>query len=261
MNPIVKRSYGILCTRYNAKSGKLEFLFVQRRNSYNYIDFVLKTQSAKARIKDSTIMRLLNGMTSDEKLEIMSFDYSRLWYRIWLTGPGSNSTLNHLTNDELRNYHTLERNFRERYYNQDRGQKLIDMINKSRTIEKMWEIPKGRKSSAQEKDLSCAIREFEEETGVSAMDYRILNETPFEVDIIDGNFKYIQVYYLAVYSGTSDPILQHEQTAEISDMKWLDLDRIRIFCQTEKIIKLVQQANKIFRKKYKLQKLYCLNMN
>lgn len=257
---VTKKSYGIICTKYNRKSDRLEFLFVQRRNSYSYIDFVLKVQMARSRTRDMKIMHLLNTMTSDEKYEIKSFDYARLWYRIWCAGPGSNSKLNVLTPDATKNYMLLERNFKERFFNPDQGQKLIEMIDRSRSIERMWEIPKGRKNFGQEKDLSCAIREFEEETYISPADYRIINEMPLEVTIVDDDVKYIQIYYLAVLTTNSDPLRQFQQNPEISDMQWLDMDKIRILCQNPKIINLVKHANDIFRKKYKIQKLTELGM-
>ena len=49
------------------------------------------------------------------------------------------------------------------------------LINKSTTnwIETEWEFPKGRRNF-QEKDLTCALREFEEETGCNKNSLKII---------------------------------------------------------------------------------------
>lgn len=253
---IIKRSFGILCARYNKKSSKLEFLLVQRRNSYGYIDFILRAQVSQSRFRDSKIMNLLNHMTEDEKLEIMSLDFGRMWYRIWLSCPGS--PVDNTSVEELEKFKIYKKNFEERFLS-DHGKKLIEMIRKSKTIDKLWEIPKGRKNNGQETNLVCAIREFEEETGINSNDYMILNDETFEIVIIDDNVKYIQTYFLAIYTGT-DTIQRYKQSPEISEAAWLDIDQINIVSKNEKLIKAIRTANKIFRKKCRIQKLHELDM-
>ena len=77
---------------------------------------------------------------------------------------------------------------------------LEEIVKKSNTnwIETEWEFPKGRRNY-KEKDLDCALREFEEETGISASKLNIIeNVLPFEETFIGTNHKsYKHKYFLA----------------------------------------------------------------
>ena len=58
---------------------------------------------------------------------------------------------------------------------------LKDIVEMSKTkwMETEWEFPKGRRNQ-KEKDLDCALREFEEETGIHQTDIKIVeNVFPF----------------------------------------------------------------------------------
>ena len=79
---------------------------------------------------------------------------------------------------------------------------LSEMTNEEKTntewIEAEWGFPKGRHNN-NEKDLMCALREFEEETGLSRYSLKIVqNLMPFEEIFTGSNYKsYKHKYYIA----------------------------------------------------------------
>jgi 8-oxo-dGTP pyrophosphatase MutT (NUDIX family) len=87
-----------------------------------------------------------------------------------------------------------------------------------------WEFPKGRRNY-QEKDLDCALREFEEETGLLKKDIKIVeNILPFEEIFLGSNHKsYKHKYFLAYTDKTTDDLHNYQQT-EVSKLVWKTLE-------------------------------------
>ena len=102
-------------------------------------------------------------------------------------------------------------------------QKLIDNST-TKWKETEWEFPKGRRNY-HEKDLDCALREFEEETGLSRKDIKIVeNVLPFEEIFLGSNHKsYKHKYFLAYTDKTTDDLQNYQQT-EVSKLVWKTLD-------------------------------------
>jgi 8-oxo-dGTP pyrophosphatase MutT (NUDIX family) len=107
---------------------------------------------------------------------------------------------------------------------------LREIVNKSTTswIETEWEFPKGRRDY-DEKDLDCALREFEEETGLSSKSICIVeNLLPFEEMFIGSNHKSYKHKYFLAYMGNDDMNIKEEmegelsnfQTSEVSKLEW-----------------------------------------
>jgi 8-oxo-dGTP pyrophosphatase MutT (NUDIX family) len=103
---------------------------------------------------------------------------------------------------------------------------LSDLITNSKTNwnETEWEFPKGRRNF-QEKDLDCAIREFEEETGFSQRDIIIIdNLLPFEEMYIGSNHKCYKHKYFLAYMNNDKDSLQNFQKTEVSKLEWKNID-------------------------------------
>ncbi len=81
-----KRSFGIACCRYNSAAGtpRYEVLMMRKRYTYAFFSFVFGKYKKN---DDVTILALLNDMTNQEKLDILSRRFDYLWWRIWLTLP------------------------------------------------------------------------------------------------------------------------------------------------------------------------------
>ena len=116
----------------------------------------------------------------------------------------------------------------EKYGKNDINQNndIKEYIHKSKSVwsEPEWGFPKGRRNSG-EKDLSCGIREFVEETGYPSNEINIIdNVIPYEEIFIGSNDKiYKQKYYLAFHSNNLD-ILDKYQKTEVSAIGWFTID-------------------------------------
>lgn len=103
---------------------------------------------------------------------------------------------------------------------------IQEYIHKSKSIwsEPEWGFPKGRRNPG-EKDLSCGVREFVEETGYPSNEISIIdNIIPYEEIFIGSNDKiYKQKYYLAFHTNNLD-ILDKYQKTEVSAIGWFTID-------------------------------------
>ena len=106
---------------------------------------------------------------------------------------------------------------------------LQDMINESKTNwkETEWEFPKGRKNF-QEKDLDCALREFQEETGMDMNNIQIVeNILPYEEIFIGSNHKsYKHKYFIGLLKQEFNTLLIDDlkfQISEVSKVEWKTL--------------------------------------
>jgi 8-oxo-dGTP pyrophosphatase MutT (NUDIX family) len=103
---------------------------------------------------------------------------------------------------------------------------LQDLVNSSTTNweETEWEFPKGRRTN-QEKDLDCALREFQEETGCLSEDITIIeNVLPFEEIYVGSNHKSYKHKYFVGYMNKSVDELQSYQKSEVSKVEWKTLE-------------------------------------
>ena len=107
---------------------------------------------------------------------------------------------------------------------------LHDIINNSPSIwtEPEWGFPKGRRNY-QEKDLACALREFNEETDYSIDLLNIVNNIiPFEEIFSGSNYKsYKHKYYLAHMKETDIVKRVVVHNSEVSSLKWFTLDECK----------------------------------
>jgi 8-oxo-dGTP pyrophosphatase MutT (NUDIX family) len=101
-----------------------------------------------------------------------------------------------------------------------------------------WEFPKGRKNY-QERDIDCALREFEEETGISKENIKIIeNVLPFEEMYVGSNHKiYKHKYFLGFMKNNviNDNVnncntliecdLSSYQKSEVSKLEWKTLEQ------------------------------------
>jgi 8-oxo-dGTP pyrophosphatase MutT (NUDIX family) len=230
-----KLSYGIACCRIN--NGRPEILLVYKRYTYAFQLFVAGKYNPN---NNSSISRLLDKMTVDEKLDILSLNFQQMWYRIFLDSPmmiKSNT------------YYSAKNKF-ETAFVPDRGQRIRKLINRSANVNRVWEIPKGRKR-AQESDIQSAVREFDEETGINKKQYRIYPWFVRSYSYIDESVKYVNKYFLAIAKTNIEPHIQfnfQEQLNEISDIRWMNIDEIRLIDQTGRLSKFIKPIFNYVRK-------------
>lgn len=225
-----KESYGIACVRVNALTKFPEILMVCKRCTYMFQLFVTGKWNDENRC-----IYMFNLMTIDEKLDILSLNFNQMWYRLWLA---TSNTFDFRGNpcmdtplEEFRNtsFYNAKRKF-ESTFLADKGERLRKLIGQTKSISRIWEIPKGKKDKYTEESISCAIREFEEETGIDKSQYNIHMDELHHYTFIDDGVRYKYHYYLATCSPTLNPIAckpMDMRIGEICKVKWMDINAIK----------------------------------
>lgn len=203
-------SYGVVVYRKCANSDAVEFLMIRRKDSFGYIDFM----RGKYQMHDiNKMQQLINEMSIDEKHKITSISFETLWHQLW--GDKNVRTDEFVA---VRKFESLTG---------DTDVSLLELVKNSNTNwkETEWEFPKGRRNPS-EKDLECALREFEEETGYSRTDIDVVeNITPYEEIFIGSNNKsYKHKYFLAQMQNPDYGVIPKHQQSEVSKTEWKTLE-------------------------------------
>lgn len=106
------------------------------------------------------------------------------------------------------------------------GDRLHHLVNNSRSIERIWELPKGRKNNNELK-LETSIRELQEETGINLSEIQFVFINPIKFSHEDEGIIYNCYYYLAFYLGsqelsTSVKNITHRDSGEILECRWVN---------------------------------------
>jgi len=176
------------------------------------------------------IRNTLKIMTKGERLRLLNNDFDKLWNILWM-------------NKHTKQYHNEYENSKNKFNKLKEGitikKKLItfaELVEQTfnKYDEPEWGFPKGRRN-LRETNKECAIREFEEETGIKRINYKITNMKPIsEIFLGTNNIRYKHIYYIAKTTRDILPIIDLDnevQTSEISNIKWVEytdcLDKIR----------------------------------
>jgi 8-oxo-dGTP pyrophosphatase MutT (NUDIX family) len=192
---------------------------IRRKDSFGYIDFVRGKYLPHNIFQ---VQNIINEMSIYEKQRIISEPFQELWNNMW--GETTNSQFK---NEEQISF-KKNQIIKEGISINDETIDLNQLVNNSTTCwkETEWEFPKGRRNF-KEKDLECALREFEEETGISQTKITIIeNVVPFEEIFIGTNYKsYKHKYFLAVMNNDeTENILDNFQVTEVSKLEWKTID-------------------------------------
>ena len=209
-------SYGIIVCRPSTEG--IQFLMICRKDTFGYVDLIRGKYSP---YNMEQIQNCINEMSQQEKSRLLQYPFDVLWKKMW--GEPINS--NQYRNEEAVSVKKFE-TIKSGVTINNNVITLNDLIQNSTTSwsEPEWEFPKGRRNY-QEKDLDCALREFEEETGYSSKNISIIeNIVPFEEMFIGSNHKsYKHKYFLAYTNNTIDN-LQNYQKTEVSKVEWKTID-------------------------------------
>ena len=184
-------------------------------------------------------------MTIDELKKIEEQDFDYLWNDLWLLDKGFKN--DNLYSKEYDISKQRYNNLKKGVTNNDDDFVSLDMLLKKcnrKYTEQEWGLPKGRKN-INENYKQCAIREFQEETGILPEDYKLLNiHKPLE-ELFMGtnNLWYKHVYYIAQCKPSCELSINNDnisQVIEISDIKWLSYNNsikvIRPYNKEKKLI-------------------------
>jgi 8-oxo-dGTP pyrophosphatase MutT (NUDIX family) len=163
---------------------------------------------------------IVDEMTVNEKNKIRSTnDFTRLWADMWNVTYESNK-LDAQNNKLCKKYNEIKSGI----VVEGKNIQLNDIIETSQTSwsDPEWEFPKGRRIAG-ESDLKCALREFEEETGIQSSSIKLLkNVAPLNEVFIGSNLKSYQNTYFVAYADVniSSDTLENYQKAEVSSIEW-----------------------------------------
>jgi 8-oxo-dGTP pyrophosphatase MutT (NUDIX family) len=234
--PII--SYGIILFRSSVRG--LEFLMIRRKDSFGYIDFMRGKYSP---YNICHLQNIIDEMSISEKNMILEYPFEKLWKQMW--GTTFNSQFKNEENASSKKMEIIKNgiNINEEMVT------LKDIVEKSSTSwhETEWEFPKGRRNH-KEKDIECALREFEEETGISQSKITIIdNVLPFEEIFIGSNHKSYKHKYFLAYIDEAEELLSNFQITEVSKLEWKTIDEclqsIRPYNLEKK--KLIININKV----------------
>lgn len=215
---MIKNSYGLACIRCIPQQSA-EILFVKKIFTYAFVDFMngfYKSNDVRG------MRRLFNGMSFNEKMDIMTLDFDLLWNKAYTQ----------------RNYATTidrKEKLKKKFYLafvRDKGTYLKRLISGTECEDPTWELPKGR-ANKEEKKLDAAQREFREEVNCDKVNYKILFHCPpYTESYIAQGITYCNTYWFALMLNNKwEPIIQFNptppETLEVQSIKWLNLSVIK----------------------------------
>jgi 8-oxo-dGTP pyrophosphatase MutT (NUDIX family) len=194
----------------------LKYLLICRKDSLGYVEFM---RGKYPLYNQEYIQNIINEMTIQEKASLLTKNFKQLWKELWGDYYGVQ-------------YRSEEKTAAEKFYQVKEGihlfndtffnlEQLIQTSNTSWT-EPEWGFPKGRRNY-NENDLTSALREFGEETGISKSKiYVVKNFIPFEEIFTGSNFKSYKHKYFIAHTTSDD--LTNYQKSEVSKIKWMTLE-------------------------------------
>ena len=210
------QSYGIILFRINPETNEIEYLMIKRKDSFSYIDLI------RGKYNQNNIEQLkyiIDDITLEEKERLINENYEYLRNILWLSEL---SPLDYKSEDlnAQRKFETIKNGI---YNEEETIINLKKIIEDSSTqfIDQEWEFPKGRKN-INEKDVECALREFEEETGYSRKDIKLYNNViPYDEIFIGSNYRcYKHRYFVAYMDRYKDTSQNKYETLEVSKIEW-----------------------------------------
>jgi 8-oxo-dGTP pyrophosphatase MutT (NUDIX family) len=111
----------------------------------------------------------------------------------------------------------------------------------------LYQLPKGHKKLTKETKLTCALREFEEETGINRSAINIYPDLNFTQKYIDDGVTYCTTFYLGLLKDYKTPyfVTSHE----VENVLDMTLEEVNVICrisgkQSELFKQLAVQAFK-----------------
>ena len=207
-------SMGVIAFRPGPRG--IEYLMIRRKDTLGYVDFMRGKYSLHNR---EYLRNIIDEMTIEEKNRLLTFDFDKLWNGLW----GDNVGIQ---------YRSEERSSRDKFETLKAGvsvgrvtYSLESLISSSETAwtETEWGFPKGRRNY-QERDMAAALREFEEETGYSRGQLRLIqNLLPFEEIFTGSNYKsYKHRYFVGMVDAHIN--IQDFQRSEVSKLEWKTIE-------------------------------------
>ena len=221
-------SVGIIVYRINNINNKIEYLMIRRKDTIGYIEFIRGKYPLNNK---EYIKNIISEMTIDEKNKITTLNFNELWGDIW----GKTIGIQYRGEETAakNKFELLKKGIADNNNDLYSINILINEINNGKKNhiwkEQEWGFPKGR-HNFQEKDMACALREFEEETGYLKTNVKIIqNLVPVEEIFTGSNYKSYKHKYFLGYMDFKNSTYNYNQTAiqnnnEVSMIEWKDYE-------------------------------------
>jgi len=204
-------SLGIMAIR-KVKNG-LEYLMVRRKDSLGFVDFM----RGRYDIHDvGYIQNIINEMTLSEKQRVITEDFDILWKSLWGNNPGIQYRMEE--RDSMLKFNKLKNGII--IDNQLYSLRTLVFDSTTRWYEQEWGFAKGRRNY-KESDVTCALREFEEETGYDRKSVSLIqNLAPLEEIFTGSNYKSYKHCYFIGFINNDTPPKKTFQKSEVSKIEW-----------------------------------------
>ena len=210
-DPIV--SYGLIL--FYRTNDDIEFLIQQRRDTFEYMDFVRGLWKNEYHINS-----YLNNMTEKERDRISKHGFQELWDDLFI--EKNSKIYKDLHSKACKKYNNIQYDIHSYLRKTHSG---IDSPP--------WGFPKGKRANEGEDNISCAIRETEEETKIHRDNFVVYPEYVFEEYFQGSNGKkYGTIYYLAELNKkvipskiqTPNAIRKDTHSEEVQDIKYKNFE-------------------------------------
>jgi 8-oxo-dGTP pyrophosphatase MutT (NUDIX family) len=193
---------------------KIKFLMIQRKDTMGYIDVVRGKYSNNEQDRNSKIRICLNEMTNKEKQNLSTQSFDEIWNNLWI-------------NHESKCFKNEYENAKRKFSHLD----IKRLVSDSDSVYTYQELgfPKGRRDR-KEGFISCAEREFFEETGYDKSTYEFVKNYPtIQEEFVGTNgIKYRHTYYLVKMKTTVRPpkidMNNKVQIGEVRNIGWFTYD-------------------------------------
>jgi len=253
-HPII--SYGIICYRffYDPESNSIspKYLMVQRKDSLCYVEFI----RGKYELQNKDyLFKLFTNMTDTERQKIKNHNFEFLWNEMWCRRDGDLTECTRNFNKELKDSQEKFNMLKTGFYIKPVDQEDLVFFNVDYILDNTlsnyddteWGFPKGRRNMS-ENDLTCALREFTEETGINSKQIKICMDIKPIEEVFSGSNKvrYKHVYYVGKQLSTSTDAIPHYippmynpenkiQSKEIKDVKWFTYQEAQALIRTHNV--------------------------
>ena len=176
---------------------------IQRKDTMGYTDFIRGKYT-----NDKSLQICLNEMTYQEKKNLLTKSFDELWKELWI--------------NPTRIFKNEYENAKKKFLNLN----ISDLIQNSSNIYNHSEFgfPKGRRG-IDERNIDCAMREFQEETGYNFNQCDFVKYPLIKEDFTGTNgINYKHIYYLAKMKEHSLPPIIEKNNKEVKNIGWFDYD-------------------------------------
>lgn len=214
-------SFGIIAVKHVEDEGRRvpHYLLICRRDTISYVEFLRGKYTMDNPVY---IQTLVDGMTLDERERLRTTPFFTLWTQLW----------NNQSTRQFRNEYEHARTQFEvlRATGDINGKLMVRYLDESLTTwdTPEWGFPKGRRG-VRETPVACALREYEEETGLLASELTLEGDMTQHEELYRGTngIMYRQLYYVGTCAPNTVAEIQPENSVmrrEVGDIGWFPFE-------------------------------------